>query len=170
MNVKSFLLSFFAVVFVAALFWPSYGGLRERFKRSACASNMTKIGMALAHYASDNDGFLPPGDMHEAMKLLRSLDYVGVDLLRGLSLKNYRLNEPIPLEREMTPFLYFGAGANLKSAPRTEPLFCDPPERHKRFGHVLFADGHLEGFSGPDWFERSVKPLLAKKEGAEAKP
>jgi len=170
LNLKAFLLSFFFVLFLAALLWPSSGGLREKFRRSACAANMTKIGMAFAQYAADNQGALPPGDIHEAMQALRRLDYIGIELLRGLSLKNPRFGEPIPLTKEMLPFVYFGDGMNLRTAPKATPLLCDLPDRHKQFGHVLYADGHLESFKGEDWFAAHVaKPIeSAKAEKAKA--
>ncbi len=156
---KSFLLACFAVLLLGALLWPSQGGMRERFRRSACASNMTKIGMALAHYATDNKGFLPGGDVFAAMTALRKLDYLSLELLRSLSLTNPRPGaEDIPLTPEMLPYLYFGEGLNLGTAPKETMLLCDRPDRHKQFGHVLFADGHLEGFQGRDWFKEHVRP------------
>jgi len=45
---------------LAGMLLPSLTRAREQARRAACLSNLRQIGMALAMYASENDGFYPP--------------------------------------------------------------------------------------------------------------
>ncbi len=159
---KRFIIAAIAVIVLAALLLPSRGGLRESFKRSVCEGQVLKIGLALAAYAKDNDGFLPLGDIGEAMTMLRRLDYLDYKLLSSLSPYNTRPGRTPELDPESIPFIYFGGGETFDKNDSARIVLCDIPGKHRNFGHVLFADGHVEGRSGSDWFEKlEIKEKLA---------
>jgi prepilin-type processing-associated H-X9-DG protein len=48
------------IAILAALLLPGLRNARESAKRVACASNLRQVWTAMAVYANDNEGFLPP--------------------------------------------------------------------------------------------------------------
>jgi prepilin-type N-terminal cleavage/methylation domain-containing protein len=48
------------VAMVAGLLFPVFATVRDKARMSSCASNLHQIHLALAQYASDNSGSLPP--------------------------------------------------------------------------------------------------------------
>ncbi|HPP12769.1 MAG TPA: DUF1559 domain-containing protein [bacterium] len=48
------------IAILAAMLLPALSRAREKARQAACASNLKQIGIALAIYANDFDGFLPP--------------------------------------------------------------------------------------------------------------
>jgi prepilin-type N-terminal cleavage/methylation domain-containing protein/prepilin-type processing-associated H-X9-DG protein len=47
---------------LAGMLLPSLTRAKEQARRAACLNNLRNIGQALAMYAGENDGFLPPED------------------------------------------------------------------------------------------------------------
>lgn len=48
------------VAVLASILFPVFSRARAKAKQAACASNLRQVGMALAMYADDQDGLLPP--------------------------------------------------------------------------------------------------------------
>ena len=48
------------IALLVAILLPALSKMRERGNRTACASNMRQVGVALVNYASENRGKLPP--------------------------------------------------------------------------------------------------------------
>ena len=46
---------------LAAILFPAFAAVRERARRTACASNLSQLGLALLQYAQDQDERLPGG-------------------------------------------------------------------------------------------------------------
>lgn len=46
---------------LAAILFPAFSIARERARRTACASNMKQLGLAMIQYSQDNDSRLPSG-------------------------------------------------------------------------------------------------------------
>ncbi|MEO0514251.1 MAG: DUF1559 domain-containing protein [Planctomycetota bacterium] len=64
-NLKAFtLIELLVVISIIALLigllLPALSKAREAARKAACASNMRQLGIAVASYAADNDGFAPP--------------------------------------------------------------------------------------------------------------
>lgn len=57
---------------LAALLLPVLASMRERARRSSCASNLRQVGFAFQMYAGDHDGRLPGGITNPASSLLFS--------------------------------------------------------------------------------------------------
>ncbi|HIE52981.1 MAG TPA: type II secretion system protein, partial [Armatimonadetes bacterium] len=48
------------ITILASILFPVFGRAREKARQTACASNLRQIGTAIAIYAQDSDGHLPP--------------------------------------------------------------------------------------------------------------
>jgi prepilin-type N-terminal cleavage/methylation domain-containing protein/prepilin-type processing-associated H-X9-DG protein len=48
------------IAVLASLLFPAFSRARAKARQAACASNIRQVGMALAMYADDYDGLLPP--------------------------------------------------------------------------------------------------------------
>jgi len=123
-----------------------------------CAGNLRLIGLAMKQYAVDNDGFFPAGDAMQAFESLRRLGYhTDMKSLVCPSAKPPPVSKSAPLTERNVSYVYLGSG--LKDSPENadKPLVCDKPDNHKRYGNVLFCDGHVQGFSGMDWREQGTK-------------
>jgi len=68
------------------------------------------------------------------------------------------------LKDENISYLYFGGGLNINTASPDEPIACDKPDEHIKYGNVLYADGHVQGYSGANWMEAAgIKKIPAGK-------
>ncbi|MFA6566575.1 MAG: hypothetical protein WCS96_00035 [Victivallales bacterium] len=38
---------------------------------------------------------------------------------------------------------------------------------HKKYGNILYSDGHLEGFRGGNWKDNIINPPSVKKENSD---
>ena len=50
------------IAILAALLFPTFAKVRDNARRTACASNMRQVGMALMQYADDNEEHYPVGN------------------------------------------------------------------------------------------------------------
>jgi prepilin-type N-terminal cleavage/methylation domain-containing protein/prepilin-type processing-associated H-X9-DG protein len=51
------------IAILAAILFPVFAQARETARKAACTSNMRQIGMALAAYAADYEGMMPPSQL-----------------------------------------------------------------------------------------------------------
>ena len=49
------------IAMLAAVLFPVFGSVRERARQTTCASNLRQIGIGMALYSQDSDGFYPYG-------------------------------------------------------------------------------------------------------------
>ena len=122
-------------------------------KKVSCAVNLKQIGLALAQYTSNNNGFFPAGNGGEVFEMLRSQGYL-TDW-KTYSCPHKKMENAIPnapITMNAASYLYFGEGISEKDSPDS-PIACDKPENHKDYGNVLFVDGHVQGFGGAKWMK-----------------
>ncbi|HEY3267253.1 MAG TPA: DUF1559 domain-containing protein [Armatimonadota bacterium] len=48
------------IAILAAILFPVFAKARQRAQQTTCTNNLRQIGLALANYATDNDGIMPP--------------------------------------------------------------------------------------------------------------
>lgn len=111
--------------------------LRFEARRIMCMSNLKNLGMAMVLYAQDHQGILP-GDIGFMER---------PDLERCAADRAH-------------PYVYFGAGANLKELPALTPLVMDRlPPPHRGQVHICFSDGHVERVDAPESYLEAVRTL-----------
>ncbi|WP_303056459.1 hypothetical protein [Victivallis vadensis] len=119
------------------------GGSREEARLIACAANVKRIGAALAAYAHDNAGFLPPESCAAGLN----------DLVRGGYLTEWSVytcpgsmtaaGEAPGLTEESCDYIYYGGGRLDSNAERV--LLTDKPGNHPdRKYNIFYSDGTSE--------------------------
>jgi prepilin-type processing-associated H-X9-DG protein len=99
----------------------------------------------------DYDDCFPPQNGVDGLELLRK-DYYLTDY------KIYTCPDAKiipctsgPLIDSMVAYVYRGGLTETDSA---DSAICwDKPNNHKNYGNILFIDGHVQGFSGPNWID-----------------
>ena len=54
------------IALLMAILMPALAKAREQAKSTACLSNMKQLGAMIQMYASEYNGCIPPGDIHQA--------------------------------------------------------------------------------------------------------
>jgi prepilin-type processing-associated H-X9-DG protein len=131
---------------------PPIGAARSRPRKISCASNLKQIGLALKQYSMDYDDNFPPQSGAAGLEILRRNDY----------LTDYKIytcpNASIspgsgtaPLTESTVSYVF--RGGLTETDPADSAICWDKPNNHKNYGNILFIDGHVMGFSGPNWMD-----------------
>ena len=123
----------------------------RRSFRSACASNLKQIGLSLKQYAMDFNDYFPDKDGVEGFKQLRACDYLTNNKVYLCPKCNSPKGQGMKLSKENCDYIYRGGLKDTRIDAGKIPLAWDKPGNHKDYGNVLFIDGHVKGYSGPDW-------------------
>lgn len=162
------------IAILAAMLLPALNQARERARRISSASNLKQIGTALIAYTQDNAEKFPKdgavgaagtnaagganASMGAALALLQN-DLKNANSLMDPSISNTATtNSWTPAANTgISNYCYStvtGLGTNVALAMNTvEPdsgIAANTKDTDKRstFGNVLFADGHVTGFTG----------------------
>lgn len=149
------LLTFSAIglflVFAASVVMPAINPPRSQHPRVKCSSNMRQIGLAIVMYANEHGGAFPE-NLHEILEK----EDITAEVFVCPSSNDTRAVGPTTravLDEFDTPghcsYIYLGKGLDDKCDPQT-PVLYEPPSIHHGGMNVLFADGHVEYFSGTD--------------------
>ena len=145
---------------------PSLNRARETANRVKCASNMRQIGQALMLYANQNHGVYPP----------KLEDLITAQLLDGQSFVCPSSDDTVAPGSGNAQATNLSAGGHLSyvyigqklspSAPADQVLVYELPSNHNNDGgNFLFADGHVEFFTGSD-----AQKMIAKLEAGKNPP
>lgn len=120
--------------------------------RNCCNSNLKQIGLALRMYAQDNNGFYPPYDNAKGLEMLRSGSYLENTKMYYCP-SNISIADNILDRSEITEdsCSYAYRGGMKEDSPKNVTLAWDKRNNHKKFGNILYADGHVSGYAGTDW-------------------
>ena len=151
---KWFKLAIALFVLGAVLVVPVLGQAREKARRINCGGNLKCTGLALIIYAGDDidHGYFPSGNdfwlLHDQKYLVEGKIYCCPSAL-----------EPTTSSRDSS-YQYFGDGiCDAITEPQLVPLSADKEGNHVDWFNVCFVDGHVKGYSAPDW------QTLVKREG-----
>lgn len=154
------------IAILAAMLLPALNQARERARRISSASNLKQIGTSMIAYTQDyNENFpydaVTPdavgganGPMGTSIYLLKS-DLKTANLLFDPSIENNKITNLWDPVTGYSNYCYTSSGGTL-SITNTMPdsgLASNKKDDANRnqFGNILFADGHVAGFSGNDW-------------------
>ncbi len=141
----------FCLVFAAAVLSSGHPQSRAPALVVQCASNMRQIGLAMMMYANEHGGAFPES-LHEILEK----EDITAEVFVCPSSNDTRAVGPTTravLDEFDSPghcsYIYLGKGLNDQCDPGT-PVLYEPPSIHHGGMNVLFADGHVEFFSGTD--------------------
>jgi prepilin-type processing-associated H-X9-DG protein len=144
------------IAILASLLLPALSLAREKTRRVGCATDLKHIGLALRAYSGDFDEYFPDGDNAEGLnKLLTQGTLKTLKVFTCPSTTTPVGAGPV-LEDENLDYLYKG-GMTEKNCFTETGLAADRIQtpNHKKFGNVLFGDGHVQGYKAPDWYSRN---------------
>ena len=156
------------IAILAAMLLPALNQARERARRLSSASNLKQIGAAMIAYTQDNTEKFPNDSANTKCD-------GGTNVTMGASvalLKDYLINANVLMDPSLsnsttantwTPAAntgvcnycyYTAAGWGLGSVGPDSGILSNRKNATSRatFGNVLFADGHVMGFSGSNWY------------------
>ncbi len=147
------LLVIVGIIFVLiAMLLPALAKSKEKTRRVNCMSNLKKLGLSIQTYASDFEDMFPSGDNALGLNKL---------LVEGYEKDLYGFVCPttkaVPgsgstLLDANLDYVYKGSFSEKDCGMETG-MMCDRIQtpNHTKYGNVLFGDGHVTGFIGPDW-------------------
>ena len=150
-SIAIFMLTAFLVLLILPAF-NSYESAEER-REVHCASNLKQIGLGLLMYCNDHGGFYPDKSGAAGLEQLRSLDYItDYKIFVCPSTKIVPGGDEKPLTEANVSYCFRGGMSKKDSA---DSVIChDKPNNHKKFGNVLYIDGHVSGIAGANWMEK----------------
>ena len=138
---------------LAAMLLPALSMAREKTRRVACAANLKHIGLAIRAYAEDFDEYFPDGDNEVGFnKLLQQHVLTSTKVFICPSTKTPAASSST-LTGNTLDYIYKG-GMSEKDCHADTGFAIDKiaTPNHKKFGNVLFGDGHVQGFRSVQWF------------------
>lgn len=165
------------IAILAAMLLPALNQARERARRISSANNLKQIGTAMAMYSSENNEKYPFGTTNRADNGTRAGD---LELLQQELKTPNVLVDPSTTVTAATTWATDKAGSMACSyvyytydgfsTSTTQPdsgLVANKADTSNRakFGNVLFADGHVTGFAGDNWYSNNnLKAAAAANE------
>jgi prepilin-type processing-associated H-X9-DG protein len=137
---------------VAGIFLPKYGTARPKARKISCASNLKQIGLALKQYSMDYDDNFPAENGAAGLELLRRNNYLTdykIYTCPSASIKSG--SGTAPLTEPSVSYVF--RGGLTETDPADSAICWDKPDNHKKYGNILFVDGHVQGFAGANWMD-----------------
>ena len=153
-NLAVAMIVFASIFIIAVIILPTLNTSRcgKHHRRLGCASNLKQIGLGLEMYSNDHDGFYPDKSGAAGLEQLRSLDYITDYKIYVCRNTTDVPGEGIePLTEANVSYCFRG---RMRRADAADSAVCwDRPSNHKKFGNVLYIDGHVTGIAGANWME-----------------
>jgi prepilin-type processing-associated H-X9-DG protein len=143
------------IAILAGMMLPALSQTREKARRISCASDLKQIGLAIRMYSMDNKEQFPDKNGARGLEMLRSGKYLENVKIYTCPSSHSKVNDGKPLTEENVDYVYVG-GYNESSSPDT-PIAYDKPKNHIKYGNILFADGHVQGYAGANWMDNIKK-------------
>jgi len=146
----------FLLCALSGMLLPTLQNARDKARRISCESNLKMIGIALKEYVIDYNNQYPDKPGVAGLEQLRALGYL-TDPKVYVCPASTRAPAAYgqPLTEDTVSYIYFGNGmSDIAISPDT-PVACHRLSDHKGYGCVLYADGHVKAFTGPDWLTKS---------------
>jgi prepilin-type processing-associated H-X9-DG protein len=176
------LMSISLIVLLAGLIYPTMDGTKKQAEMVVCASNLRQIGLAVMQKVQDNGGVYPliegypsspiyqPEDGAQSLvetlapygiteRSLRCPSDVKKDNYFSQNGSSYEWFSFIDGENAVNPRIYLPEGT-LVLPPMRFPIAADYELVHSRNRmNILFADGHVDPYTGPGVREDIKKAL-----------
>jgi type II secretory pathway pseudopilin PulG len=137
------------MAFIMSLSFPSYAAVKRKSSQAACASNMKQVGTSILLFATENDGYLPPGPAGQTINTFISDSRFG-----GAS---QNVVDDSNLEYYLTNYINTVSLGGKKR--KANAVFCCPAHNEKH--PTIWKRGTCFGGSGGAYGIENSKKLLA---------
>lgn len=137
------------IAFIMSLSFPSYAAVKRKSSRAACASNMKQVGTSILLFATENDGWLPPGPTGQTINTFISDSRFGGTTQNVVDDSN--------LEYYLTNYINTVSLDGKKR--KANAVFCCPAHNEKH--PTIWKRGTCFGGSGGAYGIENSKKLLA---------
>lgn len=144
-------MNIFMIAILAGMMLPALSQAREKARRISCASELKSIGLAIRMYSQENKEQFPDKSGANGLEMLRSGGYLENVKFYTCPSTQSKLNDGDALTEEKVDYVYVG-GYN-ESSPSGTAVMYDKPKNHTKYGNILFADGHVQGYAGTNWMD-----------------
>jgi prepilin-type processing-associated H-X9-DG protein len=161
-----------AVIVLLVLFHSmGTSSCKGKARRIACYTNLKQIGLSLKEYSMDYNDLFPQYNGEKGLTILIKKKYFA-DLKRYIcpstttQQSTWDKSAKWELPRENCSYLYAG-GLSEADAPDSgiaRDKCVDKNTNHKRYGNILYLDGHVSGRAGVNWIKKSGTAYLKKRQ------
>ena len=142
---------------LASMLLPALAMARESARKMSCTNNLKQIGLSLRMYGNVNDGALP------ADKDFTGLGIMAIDFLdQGKvficpSTTDTSVGTITDSNKLTKAGCSYGYVSGLRDSDSVDSGIAldrgtSTKSNHKKYGNVLFVDGHVKGFAGATWY------------------
>lgn len=144
--------SFVALGLWLGLWLPPLNAMRGggQTPQTFCSVSLKQIGLACEMYANEYAGAYPPDFVTLAKG--NYLDLYKVYVCPATKHKPAESPEPFA-GKQYESYAYFGAGLKKRDATAETIIAADQPGNHKDSFAILFADGHVQRYTGTSFAE-----------------
>jgi prepilin-type N-terminal cleavage/methylation domain-containing protein/prepilin-type processing-associated H-X9-DG protein len=138
------------IAILAGMLLPALQHARDKARKIECIGNLKQIGLAVRMYSLEYCERYPSSvtSAGEAFEMLRSggyLEEVSIYVCPSTS-------DSITVNNLLGAQYSYGYAPGINDMSSTDSaLSCDKRTNHRKYGNILFADGHASGFAGAAW-------------------
>lgn len=143
---------------------PALTQPRATARKIQCTNNLKQIGLSLQMYSNRYDEAFPNLDGAEGLEMLRKngfLEAPNCFVCPSNGTKPAAYGKP--LTEATVDYQYFGSHTESDSVDVI--LACDKDNNHKKYGNVLFVDGHVKAYAGGSWKQGAEKIIFINPTG-----
>ena len=143
------------IAILAGLLMPALAKSKEKTRRIKCGTYLRQMGTALRSYAGDADEYFPDENNAAGLnKLIVNFYMKTTKVFVCPSTRTERPEAGVLVDANLD--YVYKSGFTEKNCGAETALAADRIQtpNHKKFGNLLFGDGHMKGILADDWATR----------------
>ena len=133
---------------LAAMLLPALSMARESARKISCTNNLKQIGLSMRMYSNVYTEAYPPQTGRTGLQLLATEGFLENTNVYCCPSTTDKVAGTGSISNESS---YSYAGGLNEASSVDSALAGDRAQNHKKYGNLLFVDGHVKGYAGTSW-------------------
>ena len=133
---------------LAAMLLPALSMARESARKISCTNNLKQIGLSLRMYSNVYEEAFPSDSGRTGLQLLVDNGFLENTQVYRCPSTTDSVSDTPNVESQSS---YCYAGGLSEASSVDSAIAGDRASNHEKYGNLLFVDGHVKGYAGPNW-------------------